>query len=539
MGTDRLELIVVDDGSTDATGTLLDTFAQSRPWVRVIHQANSGGAGGPRNVGIDLARGTYLFFLDGDDYLGTEALERLVALAERFGSDIVSGRRVGVDGRPSPDGITFRRTIGRADLAVAASSGSVLKLFRTSFLRASGIRFTGGVAEGEDADFIFQLYPLARTISILGGYACYYARRRPGSLTMTGDPLYDLTGVLERIERYRIVPIAGGLPPGARRNDLVRPLLVRVADRFDRRWLDLPPAQRSAALEVATAIMARWGSPAIVRTMPPPSRIRAWCLQQGLAGELADIADAGVGAVYDRPRVEGRRIFANYPHFRDGSGIPDHVFEITNHVWLETSIQRVALQDGILAIAGTARLTLVGGVPSASLRRWPGGRTIRLAPEILPTPEARDGARSYPRSGFAISADLALADGGGPLGSGTWEITVGASVPGFDLQHPARLERPARERQAATGPLAQQAAPVAAGERARLVTLQDARIRVRVGRIGLRDRVLEAGLEAGLRLRAGLILGLLAVIQRTRLGQAALKRAGLGHRRMARSIADL
>src|SRR5688572_27634185 len=95
LGTRDLELIAVDDGSTDGSGDMLDAFARDRPWVTVVHQANSGGPGAPRNVGMDLARGRYLFFLDADDYLGDEALERLVAMAERNQSDIVLGRVVG------------------------------------------------------------------------------------------------------------------------------------------------------------------------------------------------------------------------------------------------------------------------------------------------------------------------------------------------------------------------------------------------------------------------------------------------------------
>ena len=145
IGTEAIELVAVDDGSTDGSGELLDRWAVDRPWVRVVHQPNSGGPGGPRNVGIDRARGTYVFFLDGDDYLGVEAIERLVAMAERNESDIVLGRVVAVEGRKirRQRGV-FRRNIDKADPELVYRSGNVLKLFRRSMLERSALRFEAG-----------------------------------------------------------------------------------------------------------------------------------------------------------------------------------------------------------------------------------------------------------------------------------------------------------------------------------------------------------------------------------------------------------
>src|SRR5215217_4227556 len=73
LGADRLEIVAVDDGSRDGTGEYLEDFAAvSKVPTRVVRQANSGGPSGPRNVGLGLARGRYVFFLDADDYLGDE-----------------------------------------------------------------------------------------------------------------------------------------------------------------------------------------------------------------------------------------------------------------------------------------------------------------------------------------------------------------------------------------------------------------------------------------------------------------------------------
>ncbi|MGW3630614.1 glycosyltransferase family 2 protein, partial [Streptomyces sp. NPDC005122] len=87
IGTERLEVIVVDDGSTDGTAAELDRLAGVHPGLlRVVRQENSGGPAAPRNAGLDLARGEFVFFLDADDHLGPEALERMVAMAEENGT---------------------------------------------------------------------------------------------------------------------------------------------------------------------------------------------------------------------------------------------------------------------------------------------------------------------------------------------------------------------------------------------------------------------------------------------------------------------
>lgn len=96
--TDNIELICVDDGSTDGSRALIEGFAQNDSRVRLISQSNQG-AGVARNVGIKAAKGEYIAFLDADDFYPTnDILARLYAAAKANNADICGGSFCEIDG---------------------------------------------------------------------------------------------------------------------------------------------------------------------------------------------------------------------------------------------------------------------------------------------------------------------------------------------------------------------------------------------------------------------------------------------------------
>lgn len=78
-----IEIILIDDGSPDSCGEICDAYAREDTRIRVIHQENQG-VSVARNVGLDIAQGKWLTFVDADDWLELDALERLVDAAERL-----------------------------------------------------------------------------------------------------------------------------------------------------------------------------------------------------------------------------------------------------------------------------------------------------------------------------------------------------------------------------------------------------------------------------------------------------------------------
>ncbi len=85
-----LEIILVDDGSPDRSGQICDEYAAKDGRIRVIHKKN-GGVGAARNDGLAAATGQWLYFCDSDDYLDTDALEKLVTTGEQSGAEVVFG----------------------------------------------------------------------------------------------------------------------------------------------------------------------------------------------------------------------------------------------------------------------------------------------------------------------------------------------------------------------------------------------------------------------------------------------------------------
>ncbi|MFG2357571.1 glycosyltransferase family 2 protein [Streptomyces sp. NPDC048521] len=286
IGFERLEIVAVDDGSTDGSGDLLDTWAERHPGrVRVVHQENSGAPGGPRNRAIEMAEGEFLFFADPDDHLGTEALERLVAAAERNDSDVVLGKIKGV-GRKAP--VTpFRANVDGGDVFTSKGVWSLTahKLFRRSLVEEHGLRFAEGIRLAEEQVFVVPAYLHARSISVVADYDCYYLVRRDDFPHLTQEvpdpaPFYaNVRDVLNIVVAH--------VPSGGRRNKLLyRWLTLEILGRFDGRFADLPEETRGLHVKLAGDLLRDFMPQTLVDQLPPLSRLRCLLISQGLVEEL-------------------------------------------------------------------------------------------------------------------------------------------------------------------------------------------------------------------------------------------------------------
>ena len=195
---DRLEVILIDDGSPDRCGVLCDEFAARHPRnVRVIHKEN-GGVSTARNAGLEAATGNYYLFLDSDDFLREDACEILAKAAQDSCADFIIYRHLEVydeNARAIPCAHTPRRIVGNKAIfhALAGREQGMTEVVNDKLVRAAlfeGLRFPVGM-KCEDAYIMASLAARAESAVVLGD-AIYFYRIRPGSIMRTrGDAMVD------------------------------------------------------------------------------------------------------------------------------------------------------------------------------------------------------------------------------------------------------------------------------------------------------------------------------------------------------------
>ncbi|MFH8799577.1 glycosyltransferase family 2 protein [Streptomyces sp. NPDC017936] len=324
----RIEVIAVDDGSRDGTGDCLEEFAARAPMaVTVVHQENSGGPSGPRNVGLSRATGRYVFFLDADDRLGPEALERMVAMADRNGTDVVLGRVEGINRKPPRS--MWGKTLDRTDVFSSniKFTLSAQKLFRRAMLEKHGMRFDESLWTGEDALFTMEAYLRADGVSVLADYTCYYLVGRTDGKHVTKSGSYTL-----RFDSARALMelLARMLPPGAKRDVLmVRPFLVTVLPQFGPVFLRNDEEIRRTKLELAGPLMDAYWNEGVAHRLKVHERLRLHLVAQRRPDLLTDVLEFIAAKKEPAPVLEkrGTRLYLAYPHFRSRTaGIPDRVY---------------------------------------------------------------------------------------------------------------------------------------------------------------------------------------------------------------------
>ncbi|MBS6941027.1 MAG: glycosyltransferase family 2 protein [Slackia piriformis] len=197
-----IEVICVDDGSSDGSAAILDARARIDGRLRVVHRSNAGAAAS-RNVGLDMARGEYVLFVDSDDYIELHSCETLLGAAREADADIVV-----FGGRTFPSIEWIDRCLSPRDIVHAGDPFHALldengsyplmcnKFYRRALLEDNGMRFNESLVLGEDNAFQFLVFPHAKTVAYTSACLYHYRCEREGSAI--ASHYGDLKGKVEK-----------------------------------------------------------------------------------------------------------------------------------------------------------------------------------------------------------------------------------------------------------------------------------------------------------------------------------------------------
>ena len=189
----NFQLIIVDDGSTDATAAIVDRYASKDSRIEVVHQQNAGVAAA-RQRGIEMARGEYLMFVDADDWIDGTTIERLLWKAKETNADMVwsdaffeNHKETGVQTKYKKTQKEESTDVWIRDLVLWESFGALwIWLFRTSLFRKPNVSFPVNSIYAEDLPVIVSALLYSDRIAYLPEAHYHYRFANQASLTNQG-----------------------------------------------------------------------------------------------------------------------------------------------------------------------------------------------------------------------------------------------------------------------------------------------------------------------------------------------------------------
>lgn len=230
-----LEIILIDDGSTDSSGSICDSFAEKDKRIKVIHKEN-GGLSSARNAGLDIAVGDYIVFVDSDDYINLKMIETLYSVCIENVADLAICNYIHVDENGEEIGISELRItqpqIVSSDWMLERISrgwtfGAIAwnKMYSGKFFKE--LRYPAGrISEDE---FISHRVMAESKKAVIIPNVLYYYTLRQGSITKVGFSLKKLDSVYAFIDRIDFLGTLG-------KTDYAGNALVLAIKDLTRRW---------------------------------------------------------------------------------------------------------------------------------------------------------------------------------------------------------------------------------------------------------------------------------------------------------------
>jgi CDP-glycerol glycerophosphotransferase len=459
-----LEILIVDDGSTDGSAAIAQRHAAGDERIRIISRPN-GGLGAARNTGIEEATGEYLAFLDSDDVLPPTAYELLLSSLEKSGSDFATGNvhRITATGTQPAQFLTRVFTRDRRKTHInrfrALVSDRIVpnKLWRRSFWDRHAFRFPVGMLH-EDIPVVIPAHFLARSIDIISQPVYLYRVRESGDLSITQQraTMRALNDRLKAVELARDYLVHHG-PRRAHR--WYEESVVAEDLRYHLNVLEVADDEyREAFVERANAFIdriQRRSERRLFGDLPALDRLKYHLVRRRLLPDvLAVLRFEREDASDTPPLLERGRWYGDYPFRGDAAlGVPRWIYRLgPQEMPLHARIDELRWEGERLHISGYA---FIRGVPvdrrrsqRVSVLAVQGHRLRRLRLALMPI---RFRTRAVERPDATNSRAQAFHD----VSWSGFEATIGARrfrllrrwrYGGFDLYISARAGRIRRRR---------------------------------------------------------------------------------------------
>jgi CDP-glycerol glycerophosphotransferase len=394
-----LEILLIDDGSTDGSAAIAEAFAARDERIRIITQPNAG-LGAARNTGAAAATGEYLAFLDSDDVLPPNAYDLMVTSLEKTGSDFATGNvhrltslgtsqapflaRVFARDRPRTHVMRFRELL--SDRIVPN------KLWRRSFWEEHAFRFPEGMLH-EDIPVVIPAHFVARTVDVISKPVYQYRIREGGDLSIT-QRRAEKRALLDRLKAV----------------EMARDFLEEHGQRRARRWYEervvaedmryhlnvlevADDEYREIFVERVNAFMDRMGRRRrkVLKTLPAIDRLKYHLVRRRLMPELLEVLRFQREDMSETPPVRVRvRWYGDYPFRTDRRlRIPSWIYRLDTEMPLVAQVDRLWWEGETLHLAGFAFIRGVAvdrkGAQRVSVSMVRPGRFRRVRLALLAT----------------------------------------------------------------------------------------------------------------------------------------------------------
>lgn len=442
-----LEVIMVDDGSTDSSTAIAADFARRDPRFRLLRQ-ESMGPGHARNVGIRAAhpQAEFLAFVDGDDVIPEYAYELLVRTLEASGSDFVSGNVQMMNSTKR-----WQSPLHKAPMRSNKRGTHITKLpdliydrtvwnkvFRRSFWDYHYIAFPEGVMYEDSWVNMFAHFRAAK-VDILTDIVYFWRRREGGaapSITQRHTEfsnLQDRVAAVQSVSRFLAGHRARSYSDHKRKYDLAclksdLMLHLKVLPDADEEY-------REAFMQWANEFLDEADAD-IIHELPADARVKWLLVREGRLKELLDVVE------FERkggPLPVQRRFhrYLNYPYLGDRSiGLDKSAYRLDKELSLHGSLSSAHWDDADhLTLEGSAYVRFINvhkrhmSMKAIALRNKKQGRVVVAKAKSTYYPQATEYSQQnrycYDWSGFQVRFDVSRLKRKGEWVEGTWDVAAG------------------------------------------------------------------------------------------------------------------